>query len=171
MVQDSKSNDQRFWSRWSESGAVGNIKTAYAEQARQNRGLDSSKRAIPMLSIADRLRNLREYMPHEQQVVYDFGNYLAGRLNPSLVPEGFNMAATLALYDLQKGVDGFTGKPINSSLVGYPPQIYSILNIILPQIADAVCPKDFAGGVRAFSEDVTKKIKRDRHIERKVYQA
>ena len=118
--------------------------------------------AISMEPVKEKLRNLREHMPNcmpnFEDITYDFGAYLADRLNPKLVPQGFNLAAELALYDLQKGVNGFTGQPIRSNLVGYPPMIYGILRTQVPEIAEAVCPKDFARGVRDFYEKVNAKM-------------
>ncbi len=115
--------------------------------------------AISMEPVQEKLRNLREHMPDQQDVTYDFGAYLADRLNPELVPQGFNMAAELALYDLQKGVDGFTGQPIQSRLVGYPSMIYGLLRMQVPQIAEAVCPEDFAKGVKEMYEQVNAKMR------------
>ena len=80
----------------------------------------SLENAISMEPISEKLRNLKQYMPDQNDVVYKFGEFLAGRLNPKLVPQGFVLAAKLALYDLQEGVDGFSGQPIRSSLVSYP---------------------------------------------------
>ena len=110
--------------------------------------------------MKEKLRNLREHMPDQNDQIYSFGAYLADRLNPELVPEGFNMAAELALYDLQKGVNGFTGKPIQSRLVGYPPMIYGILRMQVPEIAKAVCPEDFAKGVIEFYEQVNAEMRK-----------
>ncbi|MBS3150625.1 hypothetical protein J4425_02365 [Candidatus Woesearchaeota archaeon] len=115
--------------------------------------------AISMEPVKEKLRNLREHMPDQQDVIYDFGAHLADRLNPELVPQGFNMAAELALYNLQKGVDGFSGQPIRSRLVGYPSMIYGLLRMQVPQIAEAVCPEDFAKGVKDFYEQVNAKMR------------
>jgi len=71
------------------------------------------------------------------------------------------MAAECALYDLQNGVDGFTGQSIRSRLVGYPPMIYELLKIQVPEIAEAVCPEDFAKGVREFYERVKAKMRKE----------
>ena len=49
----------------------------------------------------EKLRNLRKYMPGLDETVYKFGAFLADRLNPRLVPTGFNLATELAFYDLQ----------------------------------------------------------------------
>jgi hypothetical protein len=108
--------------------------------------------AISMEPVKEKLRNLREHMPDQQDETYAFGAYLADRLNPKLVPMGFNMAAELTLYDLEKGVDGFSGQPINSVLVGYPSMVYDLLRTQVPQIAEAVCPEDFAKRVKDFYE-------------------
>lgn len=115
--------------------------------------------AISTEPIKKKLRELRQYMPGQPDVIYAFGAYLADKLNPKLVPPGFNMAAELALYDLQIGVDSFTGQPIRSRLVGQQPQIYVHLSMQVPEIAKAVCPKDFAKGVRKFYEQVDAKMR------------
>ena len=109
--------------------------------------------------VKEKLRNLREHMPKQDDLIYDFGAYLAERLNPTLVPMGFNMAAELALYDLQAGVNGFTGEPIRSRMVGYPPQIYALLKMQVPDIAEAVCPEDFAKGVGQMYDEVNAKMR------------
>jgi len=116
--------------------------------------------AIATDSIKEKLLNLEQHMPDQQDLTYKFGKLLAGRLNPELVPEGFNMAAELLLYDLQKGVDGFSGKPIQSSLVGYPPMIYSLIRMSIPDIAAATCPPDFAKGVADMQEAVNKEARK-----------
>ncbi|PJE81236.1 hypothetical protein COU58_03555 [Candidatus Pacearchaeota archaeon CG10_big_fil_rev_8_21_14_0_10_32_42] len=112
---------------------------------------------ISMEPVKEKLKNLRKYMPNQDDTIYDFGAYLADRLNPELFSQGFNMAAELALYDLQTGVDGFSGQPIRSRLVGYPSMIYGLLSMQVPQIAEAVCPEDFAKGVKDFYEQVNGK--------------
>ena len=148
MVNQSKSRDSRFWAKWEKSGAVGTL---------ENRAM-SLDESISMEPVKEKLRNLHDYMPGQEDLTYRFGAYLAERLDSELFPEGFNMAADLALYDLQKGVNGFTGEPIRSSLVGYPSVIYSILRKQVPNIAKAVCPKDFASEVRDFYEKVNAEI-------------
>ena len=118
-------------------------------------------KAISTEEMKEKLRNLKEYMPKEEDVLYSFGRYLAKRLegHPELVPEGFNVTVELALHDLQKGIDGYTQKPIQSRLVGYPPIIYSLLRMRTPDIAKAVCPEDFAEGVRKMYEEVNAKLR------------
>ena len=111
--------------------------------------------SISTEEIARKLRNLREIMPDEDGTLYQFGEFLADRLGTHpLAPRGFNMAAELCLYDLQQGVNGFTGQPILSRLVGYPSQIYALLRMRVPDLADATCPEDFAKGVKDFYEQV-----------------
>lgn len=118
-------------------------------------------RAISMEEAKAKLRNLKEHLPDCDEVVWKFGAFLADRLNPELVPEGFSMAVTLALYDLEQGIDGYSGEPIRSSLVGYPPQIYALLNMYVPEIAEAVLPEDFAAEVRQVYEDMFASLSRE----------
>ncbi len=98
----------------------------------------------------EKLKNLSTLMPDSPETVHQFGAYVADRLSPELVPMGFIMACELAIYDLQKGVDGFTGKPITNRLVGYPPMIYGLLRLSVPNIAATVFPAEFAAEVKAF---------------------
>ena len=117
---------------------------------------------IPTEPIKEKLRNLRQYMPKRDDIIYEFGAYLADRLNPELVPEGFNMIVERALHDLQKGTNGCTGQPIrNSRLVGNPPIMYGLLRTQIPDIAAAVCPEDFAKGVRECYEQVNAMIREE----------
>jgi len=102
-----------------------------------------------------KLMQLNESLPNaSNELVYDFGRFLTGYLNPELAPQGFVMACELALYDLQTGTNGFTGKPIQSRLVGYPSMTYSLLRMQIPIIADAIFPAEFAAGVKAIIEEV-----------------
>jgi len=72
------------------------------------------------------------------------------------------MGCELALYDLQTGVNGFTGKPIQSRLVGYPTMIYALLRMEIPRIADAIFPAEFAAGVKTCIEEVNAKMQAER---------
>lgn len=107
-------------------------------------GLDD---AINTDEMKKKLQNLREYMPGETRFFYDFGSYLATRLNSRLNPIGFNMAAVLTLYDLETGVNGFTGERVPASLSGMPSVVYGVMATRIPDIARAVCPGDFAKSV------------------------
>lgn len=115
------------------------------------------EKALSMEFVKAKLKDLRKHMPDQKDVVYDFASYLADRLNPELVPKGFYMASQLVLYDLQKGVSGFPSTPIPSRLAGYPPQIYALLNMYVSQIAEAVCPPEFAEGVKRMEAEVNKR--------------
>ena len=110
--------------------------------------------AVSMEPVKEKLRNLREYMPDQPDEIYDFGAYLADELNLDLVPQGFKMAAELAICDLERGINGFTGQPIRSRLVGHPSVFYRLLRIEVPELAQAVCPEDFAKSVIDFQKQV-----------------
>jgi hypothetical protein len=118
----------------------------------------SLENAISMVEVKQKLRNLRKYLPDQTDFVYDFASYLAARLNPILAPVGFNLTTETVLYDLRKGVSGFSDEPIPSNLIGYPTQMYAVLGAFtIPQIVDVVCPKEFAEEVRKVQEEVRKK--------------
>ena len=122
-----------------------------------------SEQALSMDEPKQKLTKLEEFMPNApNDLLYDFGRHLAGYLNPQLVPMGFVMGCELALYDLQMGVNGFTGKPIQSRLVGYPPMIYVLLRMEIPRIADAVLPAEFAASVKNYIDQVNAKMQAER---------
>ena len=136
----------RYWKGTRESFKKGArvVKLAQIrEKSSDNIKMDKLE-AIPMDEVKNKLNNLKEHLPDQEDVIYEFGKFLAGRLNPQLNPRGFNLGMELAFYDLQQGVDGFTRKPIEGRLAGYPSQLYTALSLSAPEIAKAVCPKDFA---------------------------
>ena len=118
--------------------------------------------AIPMGPVREKLRNLRDYMPVSQvdDIVYRFGRFLADRLErkTELNPAGFNLTIELALRDLQTGTDSYTKQPVPEDLAGYPQVAYRALRGVIPDIARAVCPEDFAEGVRQVYKDVNERM-------------
>lgn len=126
----------------------------------------SLEEAISMEPVKKKLRNLSKHMPGQERIIYDFAEFLADRLNPELAPQGFMMAAELALYDAQKGVDGFSGKCISGRLSGYPSQIYALIRTCVPDIVEAVCPEDFAKGVKEVYDAVNANIKKAREADK-----
>lgn len=120
----------------------------------------SLERVISGEHVQQNLRNLPIHMPDQEQIIYDFCAFLADRLQPELVPQGFVNATELALYDAEQGKDGFTGKTISKRLSGYPPQMYRILRMYIPQIAEVVCPKDFSQDVKDIYEKLYAKMQK-----------
>ncbi len=109
-----------------------------------------STRVLSLGQVREKLRNLQEYFPGQEEETYKFGSYLAERLDPGLVPEGFGLAAHLALDGLERGIDEDHGQPIANELVGLPSEIYQRLFKQIPEIAEAVCSEEFAKRVRYF---------------------
>ena len=119
--------------------------------------------AIDMEPVKDklrnlRLRNLRDQMPHADDMLCEFASMLADRLNPRLTPEGFFLTVQLLMYDLQTGFDGFTGQRIIGSLSGNPSVFYMVLKLYITLIAEATCPKDFAECVKNMQEELDRKL-------------
>ncbi len=117
--------------------------------------------ALSMEEPKRKLMNLEAFIPDDPNnpneslhLLYDFGRHFADYLNSQLVPTGFVLKCELALHDLQTGVNGFTGKPIRSRLVGYPPIVYSLLRMEIPRLVDAVLPAEFAADVKNYIEQV-----------------
>ena len=115
--------------------------------------------AISTEEIITKLRNLKEHMPGEDGFTYDFGAYLALRIegHPKINPMGFNTVMQLTLYDLEKGVSGFPAKPVPHSLSGMPSTVYVIMEMNTLRIARAVCPSDFADKVDQVYTEIHKK--------------
>jgi len=103
-------------------------------------------------------QNLKEIMPDIDDTSCDFAAFLADRFSDDqeLVPLGFLMASQLALIDLEKGIDGFTQKPIDRkyAITRLPREHLRLLNLVFPTIAKAVTPQDFAAQVEEIEKSV-----------------
>lgn len=108
--------------------------------------------AISVAEPQQKLRELEKQLPTQQDAIYEFGRFVADRLNTEIHPLGFVMACELAIYDLQNGVDGFSSQPIRSQLVGYPPQTYQGMKMWIPIIAKAAFSEEFAAEVKHLCE-------------------
>ncbi len=117
--------------------------------------------AISTEPIIQKLRTLREYLPNEDDTLYQLGEFLADRLSshPKILPIGLNMVAELGFYDLQMGVNGYTKEPIRSGLIGYPPQLYAVLKMRVQDLVDATCPEDFSKQFKDVQEKVRRMVK------------
>jgi hypothetical protein len=74
--------------------------------------------------------------------VDEFCRLLASRLQSQVTPLGFLMAFELMIIDVEKGVDGFTGKRIESYISGLG--IGGIYRLSMSSIIKKVLPEDFA---------------------------
>lgn len=79
--------------------------------------------------------------------ITEFGVFIASRLNEKIAPSGFVMVAVLSLYDLEKGLDGFSKEPINNNLVGLSPYEYIELSSTIAPLARIAFPEEFADDV------------------------
>ncbi len=103
--------------------------------------------------ICDKLDNLREHFPNQNEKVYELAALLSERLKAhgydllpgdELLPEAFVNVTNLLLFDLTTGVNGFTHEAMRTGLVGYPPMLSSM---VIPVISRKVCPPEFADEV------------------------
>ncbi len=92
--------------------------------------------------IKEKLANLEQYMAGEEEIIYEFARFLSTRAHNTLVPQGFDLMAAKALYDLQNGKNGSTGEPIQGELVGCPPQVYNMLKMYVPEIKEVIFGKE-----------------------------
>lgn len=113
--------------------------------------------ALSMNDAAAKLRDvavIRQMDPPSAEHFCTFTNYLADRLvDRDLVPQGFLVGTSLAVYDLISGTDGFTGKPINNRLIGMPPMIFHMMLDMLYRHLHLILPKDFADEVLRFHSE------------------
>jgi len=99
-------------------------------------------------NVSENLKRTRELIPDlDEPFLYDFADFLATRTPERLYPEGFATTIVLALYDLQKGIDGFTKKPIDSSLTGQHPIVYDLLALGSLSIIERLYGPEFANEV------------------------
>ncbi len=118
----------------------------------------ASEKLINVVPVREKLEKLGEYYkPAERErFLQSFGRFFASRLTADEVyPEGVVYAVTLMFYDMEGGVDGFTGERIPSSLTGQPKTLYAVLEkMILPEIIKAVFEEDDAAQVVAVMKRV-----------------
>ncbi len=117
---------------------------------------------LPTDSLCEKLKNLRQYMPNEDEVLYDFGKFLADYLSsnyfsdiiyrPTINPGSFYAAAQIAWFELQRPSNNTPNGNFNSllqeknysSLATANVQERILLREKIPDIANAVCPEEFA---------------------------
>jgi hypothetical protein len=115
-------------------------------------------KSISTERIKANLKNIELLLPEAETVLYDFASYLSDRLSLSIVPGGFNVSYSNVLSNMERGISDFPTKPIPVRLLNQTPTVHLYLADALPQIADAVCPKEFANGVKEFYEQVKAKV-------------
>lgn len=114
--------------------------------------------AIEMKDAAAKLhdRALLAQMKPASDHFYDFCALLADRIKDQgeLLPQGFAMAVELLIYDLNKGISGYTNEPMNSRLVGLPPVVFRLMKSLLYNRLALVLPMAFVEAVHVFEEEV-----------------
>lgn len=127
----------------------------------------SKERVDSTADARAKLQQIQEFAPYPMDArVARFASFLAERIGDhGLVPEGFMMLTTLALYDLEQGVDGFTGKPLDTGLEHCSEDVHNLLFLNSPNLADIIFPKPFAD---AYREQFGEMIKESGIIEDEV---
>jgi len=55
------------------------------------------------------------------------GHLLAKRIGEQgVIPAGYAMATHLLIYDVHRGINGFTSQPMPAAVTGYPPEMISL---------------------------------------------
>ncbi|MBI2075763.1 MAG: hypothetical protein HYT72_00755 [Candidatus Aenigmarchaeota archaeon] len=100
--------------------------------------------------VQEDLRQLERKLPGRGTATYQLARHVADYIWPSISPEDFVHAYFLALGDLQTAGDRRSTKTQRPphELVGCPAELYAVLALDIPQIADAIFPEDFAGEVK-----------------------
>lgn len=100
-------------------------------------------------AAAQKLRSIEEFTTEPlSPPIAEFARFLADRIDRgTIAPLGFLMAANLSLYDLQKGVNGFTSEPIRNGLVDRTPEFYTMLTANIPGLARLAFSETFADAV------------------------
>lgn len=97
---------------------------------------------------SEAIAKLRDYEDESADPdVVEFAKFMSGRLNPSLVPMGFVMASQLALYDLDKGISGYTGETIESPITHSGEVTYLKLTKATPDLARMAFSEEFGDAV------------------------
>jgi len=100
---------------------------------------------ISTSEIKAKLRELKKHLPNKQKKVYEFGSEIAGLLTAKVSPLEFITNSYVALCFIQQMKN--PAKPELNS-----PAFYDAIENIIPDIAQAVCPPDFARAVRELYE-------------------
>ena len=83
----------------------------------------------------------------------EFNRMLVDRLHDEMIPDGAVLAVMLLEYDLERGIDGFTMKPLESSFKGLPPLLVRLCSRRVIMDAAKYFPEEFAKQmVEAFKE-------------------
>lgn len=105
--------------------------------------------------MKERLNDLRTYLPGKNGIVYDVAAFLATRVK-GVDPEEFVLMFNFGISDLTKNRDGFTGEELydpfdRKGLGRYPAEAFSVVKILMPNIAAAVGGEEYGNRVRAVS--------------------
>jgi hypothetical protein len=96
----------------------------------------SSGGSIKSDPVKDKLRNLKQLLPEEMDVVYDMAKGISNSLMPEITPQDFYNAAVL--YLVQRYGSGNMGS--------------DCFRRAIPNIAEATCPFGFADDVRSLQD-------------------
>ena len=80
--------------------------------------------------------------------IVELAHFLAGRIkSDSIKPDGFIIASRLAIADVERGQNGFTGQPLEGQLIGLDRNEYSEMIVNVPKLAGIAVSDEFAGEV------------------------
>jgi hypothetical protein len=80
---------------------------------------------------------VRLLMPTGNEHYDSFRKFIASRMPDELVAVGIPMLLILACADIERGIDGFTGKPLGHRLTGMPASVLNgMVHLILREFPE-----------------------------------
>lgn len=133
---------------------------------------DTSKKLLQgvhdMAEVKAKLQHLAHHMPSEDPFMCTFAAEFGERLNPELVPVGFNITLELLLDDMRQGKSGYPQRPLPYGLGNMPRMLYSVLSLSVDRIIKGVCPPAFAEEVIRIRTEIRAQIDAARAAEEKA---
>ncbi len=122
----------------------------------------TERNVLNIVPIKEKLKNLRDIFPGQEDDFYQFVNYLADMLNDQLIPSGFYVRMSLTISDCRKGIDGY-GRTIRGNFIRHPDTIYfTWKEVIINSVANLILPKEFATELKEFHNKIIDKMQENR---------
>lgn len=89
------------------------------------------------INIHEKLKNLKENLPNQDEVVYEFAEFLLGIIPEKGMQANFDASVEIALDYIENGIDQTTGKQIPQNLMDNQ----KLLSDAIPVIKKAIFAK------------------------------
>ena len=101
--------------------------------------------AISTIELKQKLMNLNKVMLDATEPLYEFAKLLADKLGPTTSPVNFYLLSSEQIYE-----------DLNRAIGSKSKKLPTIIRMQIPEIAEAVCPKDFADNVKEIYRQINK---------------